>query len=51
MAKNISQISENNAFITDFYPKFGLNCKYENDEEKKIVAYNDEEVNKIVGAL
>lgn len=51
MAKNISVMSQDNNFISDFYPNFALNCKYDNDEEKKVVSYNDISLNKILSTL
>lgn len=42
MAKEITDINNSKHFITDFYPNYVLDCQYKNDEEKKIVAYNNE---------
>jgi len=44
-------VSAEEYFITDFYPEFAVNCTYENDQEKKIIAHHDIELSKVIDNL
>lgn len=51
MSKNISMMTNDNDYFSDFYPDYALNCKYEKDDEKKVVSYSDVSLNKVLSTL